>query len=80
MRAGHRVAEQLDELLLDVRRDRVLPAVRLAVDLLPLEPDDVDEQPLGEPVPADDRGREPAALRRELDAVVVGELGVAALG
>ena len=77
MRARHRVAEQLDELLLDVRGDRVLPAVRLAVHLLPLEPDHVDEQTLREPVPAHDRGREPAALGRELDGVVLAQLGVA---
>ena len=64
VRARHRVAEQLDELLLDVGRDRVLPPVGLAVHLLPLEPDHVGEQPLGEPVPAHDGRREAAALRR----------------
>ena len=68
VRAGRGVAEQRDELLLDVGRDRVLPAVGLLVDLLPLEPDDVDEQPLGEPVAADDGDGDLAALRREPEA------------
>ena len=45
--------------------------------LLPLEADDVDEQPLGEPVPAHDRGREAAALLGQLQAAVAGELDVA---
>ena len=53
-----------DELLLDVGRDRVLPAVGLLVDLLPLEPDHVDEQPLGEAVAAHDRVGDLAALGR----------------
>ena len=44
-----------DELLLDVGRDRVLPAGRLRVHLLPFEADDVDEQALGEAVAAHDR-------------------------
>ena len=58
VRAGGGVAEQLHELLLDVGRDRVLPTVGLGVHLLPLEADHVDQQALGEPVPAHDGGRE----------------------
>ena len=77
VRARGRVAEQLDELLLDVGRDRVLPAVGLAVDLLPLEADDVDEEALGEPVAAHDGRGEVAALLGEPQAAVVHELGVA---
>ena len=77
VRAGRRIAEQLDELLLDVGRDRVLPAVGFAVHLLPLEPDHVDEQALGEPVPAHDRGGEPAALVGEVQAAVAVQLDVA---
>ena len=50
-----RVAEEQHELLLDVGGDRVLPAVGFLVDLLPLEADHVDEQALGEAVPAHDR-------------------------
>ena len=77
VRAGGRVAEQQDELLLDVGRDGVLPAVGLLVDLLPLEPDDVDEEPLGEAVAPHDRGRHLAALVGEAEAAVVEQLGVA---
>jgi hypothetical protein len=42
----------------------VLPAVGLLVDLLPLEPDDVDEQALGQPVATDDGDRDLAVRRR----------------
>ena len=77
VRAGGRVAEQQDELLLDVGRDRVLPAVGLAVHLLPLEPDHVDEQAFGEPVAPHDRGRHLAALVGEAQAAIVEQLGVA---
>ena len=74
MRAGGRVAEEQHELLLDVGGDRVLPAGRLRVDLLPLEPDHVDEQAFREPVAADDRGREAEALRGEAEPAVALEL------
>ena len=77
VRARRGVAEEQHELLLDVGRDRVLPAVGLLVDLLPLEPDDVDEQALGEPVPAHDRRRDLATLLGEAEGAVVEQLGVA---
>ena len=67
------------ELLLDVGRDRVLPAVGLLVHLLPFEPDDVDEQALGEAVAAHDRDGDLAALRGEPEGAVVEQLGVAVL-
>ena len=76
---GGRVTEQLDELLLDLGRDRVLPAVGLLVGLLPLEPDHVDQEALGEAVPAHDRHRELAALLGEAEGAVAEELGVALL-
>ena len=77
MRARRRIAEQQHELLLDVGRDRVLPAVGFAVHLLPLEPDDVDEQSLGEPVAAHDGGGEAPALVGEVQAAVAVQLDVA---
>ena len=80
MRARRGVAEEQDELLLDVGRDRVLPAVGFAVHLLPLEPDHVGEQSLGQPVPPHDRGRERAALRGEVQAAIAVQLDVAVVG
>ena len=77
MRAGGRVAEQLHELLFDVGRDRVLPAVGFAMDLLPLQADDVDEESLRQAVPANDRDREASAALGEPQRAVVEELGVA---
>jgi hypothetical protein len=79
VRAGRRVAEQRDELFLDVGRDRVFPAVGLAVDLLPLEPDYVDEQSFGQAMPAHDRGGEAPALVGEVEAAVAVKLDVAVL-
>ena len=66
VRAGGGVAEQLDQPRLDVVGDHVLPAPRLAVHLVPLEPDDVDEEALGQPVLAHDLlGQRPAALGQD---------------
>ena len=66
VRAGRRVAEQLDQPGLDVVGDHVLPAARLPVHLGPLEPDDVDEQPLGQAVLAHDLLRQgPPAVGEE---------------
>ena len=45
--------------------------------LLPLEPDDVDEQALGEAVPPHDRGREATALVGQVEAAVAVQLDVA---
>ena len=52
-RAGGRV-EDLDEALLHVQGDDVLPAAGLVVDLLPLEADDLGQEALGEAVRAHD--------------------------
>ena len=76
VRTGRGIAEQLYELLLDVGRDRVLPPRSFRVHLFPLEPDDVDEQSFGEPVPPHDGGREPAALFGEVEATVTRQLDV----
>ena len=57
----------------------MLPAVGLPVHLLPLEADHVDEEPLGEPVPAHDRGRERTSGVGEAKRAVVEQLGVALL-
>ena len=52
------VVEQLDEAALDGLGHHVLPAARLGVHELPVEADDVGEQPLGEPVLAHHAGGE----------------------
>jgi len=52
---------------LDVVGDDVLPASRLAVGLVPLEADHVDQEPLGQPVPAHHLLRQLAAAVGELD-------------
>src|SRR5581483_758952 len=79
VRAGRGVAEELDELLLDVGGDRVLPPVGLTVDLLPLEADDVEQEALREPVAAHDRDRERPAGLGEAQRPVVTQLRVALL-
>ena len=56
MRASGGVTEHLYEACLYIVRDDVLPAVRLGVDLVPREPDDVGEEPLGQAVLADHAG------------------------
>ncbi len=61
-RRGGGVVEHLDQTALDILAHHVLPAARLGVDVLPRQPDHVDEQPLGQPVLAhhgDRRGRGP---------------------
>ena len=68
VRARRRITEQGDELLLDVGGDGVLPPIGLPVHLLPLEPDHVGEQALGQPVAPDDRHGEVAPLVGELAA------------
>ncbi len=74
-----RVVEQLEQPPLDGLGHDVLPAARLLVDELPVEADDVGEQPLGEPVLAHHPGREPVALLGELEVAVAldGEQAVA---
>src|SRR6266480_3367832 len=52
------VAEQFDQPLLDVLGDHVFPAACLGVDFLPGQPDDADQQALGQPVLAHDPGRQ----------------------
>ena len=61
VRAGLRIAEHLDQALLHLRRHRVLDPLGLLVRLPPLVAEEVDEHPLGEPMPADDVSREVAA-------------------
>jgi hypothetical protein len=72
--------EQQHELLLDVGRDRVLPPVGFAVHLLPLEPDDIDEESFGEAMSADDGRGEAPALVGEVQAPVAMQLDVAVVG
>ena len=65
-----RVVEQLEEPALDGLRHHVLPAARLGVDELPVEADDVGQQPLGEPVLAHHAGGQELALVGELEVAV----------
>ncbi len=58
----------------------MLPPRGLAVHLLPLEADDVGQQPLGQPVPTHDRRREVAALVGEVQAAIARELDEALTG
>ncbi|SLI94656.1 Uncharacterised protein [Mycobacteroides abscessus subsp. abscessus] len=44
------MVEDLDEATFDVLAHHVFPATRLGVHVLPVQADDVDQQPLGEPV------------------------------
>jgi len=60
--AGRRIAEYRDEARLDLVRDHVLPPPGLDVRSRPGEPDDVDEEALGQPVPAHDARRELGSL------------------
>ena len=64
---------------LDGLGHHVLPAAGLGVHELPVEPDHVGEQPLGEPVLAHHPGRQPHALVGELEVAVAldGEQAVA---
>ena len=57
----------------------MLPAVGLLVDLLPFEPDDVDEEALGQAVAAHDGDGNLASLRSEAEGAIVEQLGVAVL-
>ena len=56
VRAGGGVAQDLHQAGLDLVGDDVLPAVRLGVDLVPGQPDDVGQEPFGQAVLADDAG------------------------
>ena len=73
------VVEQLDQAALDGLGHHVLPAAGLVVDELPVQADDVGEQPLGEPVLAHHPGGQPHALVGELEVAVAldGEQAVA---
>ena len=62
-----RGVEQLDQPALDVLGDHVLPATSLVVHLLPVQPNHVDKQPLGQPVLAHHPHRPGATLRGELE-------------
>ena len=62
--ARRRVVEHLEEAALDALAHHVLPAARLGVHVLPVEPDDVDEQALGEAVLAHDARRPSRGRRR----------------
>ena len=68
VRAGGGVAQQLDQAGLDVVGDHVLPAPRLAVHLVPLEPDDVDQEALGQAVLAHHLLRQRPPARRSATA------------
>ena len=63
MGASRGVPQDLHQPVLDFVRDDMLPAVGLGVDLMPWQPDDVGQQPLGQAVLADDAGGELAAGR-----------------
>ncbi len=65
-----RVVEQLEEPALDGLRHHVLPAARFGVDELPVEADDVGQQPLGEPVLAHHAGGQELPLVGELEVAV----------
>ena len=67
------VADHGEDLALDPLGHDVLPAARLLVDVLPLQPDDVDEQALGEAVLAHDAGGDQPALVGELEVAVARE-------
>jgi hypothetical protein len=62
-----RVVERLRHRLLHPRGDRVLDAVRLGVDLVPGHAELLHEEALDQTVPAQDRVRQPPALRGEHD-------------
>ncbi len=62
--------EQLDQAALDVLGDHVLPPAGLGVHQLPVQPDDVGEQPLGEPVLAHHPRGEPQTLVGQLQVAV----------
>ena len=72
VRRDGRVVEQLHELALHRLAHHVLPAAGLGVHELPLEPDHVDEQPLGQPVLAHHRHRAAAAGVGQLEVPVAG--------
>ncbi len=59
------MAEHRQNALLDTGRDGVFKAVRLFVDVCPVDPEDIDQEPLREPVPADHRFRARVAKVRQ---------------
>jgi hypothetical protein len=69
-RRHRRVAEQGEQLALDGLAHDVLPAARLLVDVGVVQPDDVDQQALREPVLAHDRGGQLAPGLRQLQVPV----------
>ena len=77
MRAGGRVLQELDQAIGHVVGDDPGKTSGLQMHPAPPEPDDVDEQALRQPVPADDpKGRSPTLLREH--DVAAGSLYVAA--
>src|SRR5699024_4632843 len=63
-----------DELALDLLTHHMLPAAGLIVDELPLQPDDIGEQPFGQTVLAHDVGGDPAPLCGELEVAVIADV------
>ena len=56
VRTGCRISEEGDESLLNISRDHVFPPACFSMRFVPLQPDHVDEQPLGEAVSSHHRG------------------------
>ncbi len=71
MRAGGRVAQDLDHRRLDRLADDVLPLARLGVGDRPRQPEDVGQEALGQAMSPDHLLGEHLPLRRELDHVLV---------
>ena len=69
--AGGRVSQQIHQSGFDIVGDHVLPAARLAVHLVPFQPDDIDEEALGQAVLAHDLLRQglPTLSQREPAAI-----------
>ena len=68
------LSQHLEQLALDPLAHHVLPAAGLLVDVLPLQADHVDEQPLGQPVLAHDPHRLALAVGAELEVAVAGHV------
>ncbi len=67
VRAGPRITKQFDKLSLHFVGDCMLPAPRLGVSLVPLEPDHVYQEPFGEPVLSNNAFRSGKTFGSEVD-------------
>ena len=71
VRAGVNVADHLQHLGLEPRRDRMLHGVGLLVDVVPRDPHHLDQIGLDQPVPRHDPLRHLATTVAEVDQLVV---------